>query len=127
MRFLTGEVVAAALGDFDPELGGLLDIAPPELIHPLEHGVFTERLALIVGEWDREVVLRLAGRKAPHRIERLPADLAQRGLDAISIIAVGRASRSIHTPHDTIERLHVRGFEQAGRVALSVIGRLVKR
>jgi acetylornithine deacetylase/succinyl-diaminopimelate desuccinylase-like protein len=52
---------------------------------------------------------------------------ARRGLDAISLIAVGRASRSIHTAHDTIDQLHVRGFEQAGRVALRVIGQLVDR
>lgn len=52
---------------------------------------------------------------------------AQRGLDAVSLIAVGRASRSIHTSHDTIDQLHVRGFDQAGRVALRVIGQLVDR
>jgi Zn-dependent M28 family amino/carboxypeptidase len=46
---------------------------------------------------------------------------AQRGFDAISLIAVGRASRSVHTPADSIEQLHVRGFDQAGRVALRVI------
>lgn len=49
---------------------------------------------------------------------------AQRGLDAVSLIAVGRASRSVHTRHDTLERLHVRGFEQAGLVALQIIERL---
>ena len=52
---------------------------------------------------------------------------AQRGLDAVSLIAVGRASRSIHTRHDTLERLHARGFDQAGRVALHVISQLVDR
>ncbi|MBI5563831.1 MAG: M28 family peptidase [Chloroflexi bacterium] len=52
---------------------------------------------------------------------------AQQGLDAVSLIAVGRASRSIHTSHDSINQLHVRGFEQAGRVALRVIGQLVDR
>jgi hypothetical protein len=46
---------------------------------------------------------------------------AQRGFDAISLIAVGRASRSIHTPADAIDQLHVRGFDQAGRVALCMI------
>ena len=45
----------------------------------------------------------------------------QRGFDAISLIAVGRASRSVHTPADSIDKLHVRGFDQAGRVALRVI------
>ena len=50
---------------------------------------------------------------------------AQRGFDAISLITVGRASRSVHTPQDAIDRLHVRGFDQAGRVALHVIERLI--
>lgn len=52
---------------------------------------------------------------------------AQRGLDAVSLIAVGRASRSIHTRRDMIHQLHARGFEQAGWVALRVIGQLVDR
>ena len=50
---------------------------------------------------------------------------AQRGFDAISLIAVGRASRSVHTPADAIDLLHVRGFDQAGRVALRVIDELI--
>ena len=50
---------------------------------------------------------------------------AQRGFDAISLIAVGRASRSVHTPADAIDKLHVRGFDQAGRVALHVIAKLI--
>lgn len=50
---------------------------------------------------------------------------AQYGLDAVSLIAVGRASRSIHTPHDTIDQLHERGFNQAGQVVLRVISQLV--
>jgi hypothetical protein len=50
---------------------------------------------------------------------------AQRGFDAISLIAVGRASRSVHTPADSIDQLHVRGFDQAGRVALRVIDELI--
>jgi hypothetical protein len=50
---------------------------------------------------------------------------ARRGFDAISLITVGRASRSVHTPQDAIDRLHVRGFDQAGRVALHVIERMI--
>jgi Zn-dependent M28 family amino/carboxypeptidase len=46
---------------------------------------------------------------------------AQRGFDALSLIAVGGASRSVHTPADAVDQLHVRGFDQAGRVALRVI------
>jgi hypothetical protein len=51
---------------------------------------------------------------------------AQRGFDAVSLIAVGRASRSVHTPADSIDQLHMRGFDQAGRVALHVIEKLIK-
>jgi hypothetical protein len=50
---------------------------------------------------------------------------AQHGFDAISLIAVGPASRSVHTPADSIDKLHVRGFDQAGRVALRVIETLI--
>jgi hypothetical protein len=50
---------------------------------------------------------------------------AQRGFDAVSLIAVGRASRSVHTPGDSIDQLHVRGFDQAGRVALGVIEKMI--
>jgi hypothetical protein len=50
---------------------------------------------------------------------------AQRGFDAISLIAVGRASRSVHTPADAIDQLHARGFDQAGRVALRVIDQII--
>jgi hypothetical protein len=49
---------------------------------------------------------------------------AQHGCDAISLITVGQASRSVHTPADSIDKLHVRGFDQAGRVALRVIDQL---
>ncbi len=50
---------------------------------------------------------------------------AQRGFDAISLVVVGRASRSVHTPADAVDQLHVRGFDQAGRVALRVIEDLI--
>jgi hypothetical protein len=50
---------------------------------------------------------------------------AQCGFDAISLITVGRASRLVHTPHDSIDQLHVRGFDQAGRVALHAIDQII--
>ncbi len=50
---------------------------------------------------------------------------AQRGFDAISLITVGRASRSVHTPQDSIDQLHLRGFDQAGQVALHMIERMI--
>jgi uncharacterized membrane protein len=49
---------------------------------------------------------------------------AQRGFDAVSLIAIGRASRSVHTSADSVDKLHARGFDQAGRVALAVIEKL---
>jgi hypothetical protein len=49
---------------------------------------------------------------------------ARRGLDAVSLIAVGPATRFVHTPQDTVDKLDVRGFEQAGRVILKVIEKL---
>jgi Zn-dependent M28 family amino/carboxypeptidase len=46
------------------------------------------------------------------------------GFDAGSLISIGRASLSIHTSRDSVDQLHIRGFEQAGRVALQIIGKL---
>jgi len=50
---------------------------------------------------------------------------AQRGFDAISLITIGKATLAVHTAGDTADKLHVRGFEQAGRVALRVVEKLV--
>jgi hypothetical protein len=49
---------------------------------------------------------------------------ARRGLEAVTLLAVGRASLAVHTPNDSADRLHVWGFEQAGRVAMSVIEKI---
>jgi len=49
---------------------------------------------------------------------------ARCGFDAVSLIAVGGASWAVHTPGDSADKLHVRGFEQAGRVVLRVIEKL---
>ncbi len=46
---------------------------------------------------------------------------AQHGFDAATLLAVGPASRSVHTRDDSIDKLHVRGFKQAGQVALRMI------
>jgi hypothetical protein len=46
---------------------------------------------------------------------------AEHGLDAVTLVAIGPASRSIHTAQDSIDKLHVRGFDQAGRAALSIL------
>jgi hypothetical protein len=50
---------------------------------------------------------------------------AQRGFDAISLVTVSRASRSVHTPADAVMQLHERGFDQAGQVTLRVIEAMI--
>ena len=50
------------------------------------------------------------------------APFAEAGFDAVSLIAIGRATWAVHTPRDTAERLHPRGFAQAGAIALRIIG-----
>lgn len=52
---------------------------------------------------------------------------AQQGLDAVTLITVGAASRSVHTPRDDASRLDARGFEQAGRATLGVIDQLLNQ
>ncbi len=49
---------------------------------------------------------------------------AQHGFDAVSLTAIGRATRFVHTANDSADKLDARGFEQAGRVALRVMERL---
>ena len=49
---------------------------------------------------------------------------AQRGFDAVTLLAVGAASRPVHTPADNVAQLHVRGFQQAGQLALHLIENL---
>ena len=51
----------------------------------------------------------------------------ERGLDAVTLVAIGKASRSIHTAQDSIDKLQVRGFDQAGRVALKIIANVIAR
>jgi len=49
---------------------------------------------------------------------------AEAGLDACSLIAIGKNSLLVHTAKDTPDKLHQRGFEQAGQLALQVIQNL---
>jgi hypothetical protein len=51
---------------------------------------------------------------------------AQHGFDAVTLVTLGKASLSVHTAEDTIDKLHVRGFEQAGQVALEVAKKLAE-
>jgi hypothetical protein len=67
----------------------------------------------------------------PIRRFRLPGvlfdhmPLARAGADAATLFAIGAATWAVHTPADAAEKLHVRGFAQAGAVALRVIKRLI--
>ncbi len=45
----------------------------------------------------------------------------EHGFDAASLMTIGDATRAVHTPQDTVDKLHPRGFELAGRVAMRVI------
>jgi len=49
---------------------------------------------------------------------------AEDGYDAVSIIGIGKATWSIHTANDSPEKLHARGFGQAGGLAIRVIENL---
>jgi hypothetical protein len=49
---------------------------------------------------------------------------AETGCDALSLVTIGPAARSIHTPADSADRLHISGFRQAGEVALRVLEKL---
>ncbi len=52
---------------------------------------------------------------------------AEAGCEALSLVTVSAAGRSVHTPADTADKLHVEGFRQAGEVALAVIERLGRK
>ena len=89
-------------------------------------GAASTRLAELILQSSQELHLqirrfRLIGALFDH------VPLARRGFDAVSLIAVGRASRSVHRPADAIGQLHARGFDQAGRVTLNLIERLSSR
>jgi hypothetical protein len=71
-------VAGVGRGDDDAFLGGLLDVAPPLLVHPLEDVVLGA-----VGQGDPEDVLRLARREPALDGLRLPAELPQPGDDAL--------------------------------------------
>jgi Peptidase family M28 len=49
---------------------------------------------------------------------------ARCGFDAVSLTAVGQASWAVHTPGDSADKLHVQGFEQAGRAVWRVVEKL---
>ena len=81
------------------------------------------RLTSLVGEAGAELGLPLRRFALPGLLfDHMP--FARRGFDALTLIGLGRATWSIHTRADSADRLHPRGFEQAGRVAWRVIEKL---
>jgi hypothetical protein len=67
--------------------------------------------------------LKLGGFNLPGALfDHIP--FAEAGFDAVSLITIGKASRYIHSPGDSADKLDPRGFDQAGRVALKVIEQL---
>ena len=81
------------------------------------------RLASLVQEAGAELRLPLR-RFWPMGVllDHLP--FAWHDFDAVTLLAIGRATLSVHTPADSVDKLHVHGFEQAGRVAWRVIDKL---
>jgi len=49
---------------------------------------------------------------------------AEAGFDAVSLIAIGKQTRYVHSSGDSADKLDPRGFDQAGQVALKVIEQL---
>jgi hypothetical protein len=46
---------------------------------------------------------------------------ARAGIDAVTLLSVGAGVETVHTPRDTVERLHAEGFAQAGSLAVAVL------
>jgi hypothetical protein len=49
---------------------------------------------------------------------------ARASYDALSLIGIGKSSLAVHSEKDSIEKLHVDGFEQAGRLGVKVVEKL---
>ena len=88
------------------------------------------RLAMVGGRGgELEQAVRAACRDQHILLGRLPLVGAQfdhlpftaAGVDALSLVSVGRAALRVHTPQDDTSQLAVEGFRQAGQVALRVI------
>ncbi|HPO16443.1 MAG TPA: M28 family peptidase [Candidatus Hydrogenedentes bacterium] len=48
---------------------------------------------------------------------------ARRNLDAVTLLSIGKASRTIHTRRDTVSQLHPCGFEKTGNLTLEILRR----
>ena len=82
-----------------------------------------DNLLNFVRQSSKELGLSLARFSLPGALfDHVP--FTEGGYDAVSLIAIGRASWSIHTSQDTANNLHIRGFDQTGRLAIRVIDKL---
>ena len=80
------EVGAVAERHLDAGLVGLLDVAPPELVHPGEDVGLRARLPVLVDQRDLEVELRLPRGEAALRRLLLPPQLVQLRDDAGAVL-----------------------------------------
>jgi hypothetical protein len=80
-----------------------------------------------LGDWVRDICSELnipIGRFPPIGALMDHAPFAHCGFNAISLATSGQAVWSVHTRGDTAEKLHPKGFKQAGRVALKLIEKM---
>jgi hypothetical protein len=49
---------------------------------------------------------------------------ANEGYDALSLIGIGKSSSVVHSKNDSLDKLHLDGFDRAGRLATRVIEKL---
>jgi len=95
-------------------------------------------LALVTGKSKTQVGLQSMVRQACQEFGydlgrlALPGALydhipfSERGFDALSLIAIGKASVAVHTSADSPDKLHAKGFEMAGQITLRVIESLIQ-
>lgn len=81
-------------------------------------------LLSLVRQSCKELSCRIKNFNLPGALyDHLPFD--ELGLDAGTLVAIGRASLGVHTRRDTADRLDLQGFERAGQVAIKVIQALI--
>ena len=80
-------------------------------------------LSHLVRQCGLELGIPIGGFRLPGALfDHIP--FTEAGLDAISVIGIGKDSLSVHTRGDSAEKLCVGGFEKAGRLAIRVIEKL---
>ncbi|MBI4786661.1 MAG: M28 family peptidase [Chloroflexi bacterium] len=98
------------------------------LVAPSKKSDASARVALqdLVREACDEHGYRLGRFRLPGALfDHLP--FADAGCDTVSLIAIGKDSRFVHSVNDSPDKLDPRGFEQAGRVGLAVVENLRAR